>query len=85
VYSVEFSPAAARDYKKIPTNIIKDINTTIENISKNPRLPGYKKLKNRNAYRIRISDYRIIYEIHEKILTILVIRIRHRKEVYRNI
>jgi len=85
VYSVEFSPAAARDYKKLPVNLIHDINRAIENISENPRPPGYKKLKNRNAYRIRINDYRIIYEIYDKILTIVVIRMRHRKEVYINL
>ena len=85
MYSIELSPSAARDYKKLPVNEIQDINTAIENISKSPRPPGYKKLKNRNAYRIRVNDYRIIYELQEKKLAVVVIRIRHRKEVYRNL
>ena len=85
MYSVELSPAAARDYKKLPVNEIEDVNIAIEDISKKPRLSGYKKLKNRNAYRIRVNDYRIIYEIQEKSSTIVIIRIRHRKEVYRNL
>jgi mRNA interferase RelE/StbE len=85
MYSLELSPAAARDYKKLPVNEVEDINRGIEAISNNPRLSGYKKLKNRNAYRIRVNDYRIIYEIKEKSLTIVIIRVRHRKEVYRNL
>jgi len=85
MYSVELSPAAARDYKKLPVNEIEDVNIAIEDISKKPRLSGYKKLKNRNAYRIRVNDYRIIYEIQEESSTIVIIRIRHRKEVYRNL
>ncbi len=85
MYSVELSPAAARDYKKLPLNEIEDINNAIDSLPLNPRPAGYKKLKNRNAYRIRIGDYRIIYEIHEKVLTVVIIRMRHRKEVYRNL
>jgi mRNA interferase RelE/StbE len=85
MYSLELSPAAVRDYKKLPADEIENINRSIENISGNPRLSGYKKLKNRNAYRIRVNDYRIIYEILEKSSTIVIIRIRHRKEVYKNL
>lgn len=43
---------------------------------------GYKKLKGRDGYRIRVADYRIIYEVFDKILTVDVIHMGHRKDVY---
>ena len=49
----------------------------------NPRPADVKKLKGRDAWRIRVGDYRIIYEIHDRQLSILVITIGHRREVYR--
>jgi mRNA interferase RelE/StbE len=51
-------------------------------LSENPRPYGYKKLVGRDAYRIRIGDYRIIYEIEDKIITVTVIDVGHRKEIY---
>ena len=49
----------------------------------NPRPSGCKKLKNRDAWRIRAGDYRVIYEIHNKVLQVIVVTIGHRREVYR--
>ena len=83
MYEVLLSPAAQRDYKKIPKGELPRINHAIDELEKNPRPEGYKKLTNRDAYRIRVRNYRIIYEIHNKELIVLVIRIRDRKEVYR--
>jgi mRNA interferase RelE/StbE len=51
MYSIEFSPAAVRDYKRLPENGIKKINDSIDNLARNPRPSGYKKLKGRDAYR----------------------------------
>ena len=85
MYSVEFSPAAVRDYKKLTHDELEKINILIDKLAENPRPAGYKKLKSRDAYRVRSGDYRVIYEIHHKILTIIIIRIRHRKEVYRDL
>jgi mRNA interferase RelE/StbE len=52
-------------------------------LESNPRPPDVKKLKGRNAWRIRVGDYRVIYEIHDRELHILVITVGHRREVYR--
>ncbi len=82
MYTLLFSPSARRDYKKLPPEMIKSINAVIDTLKNSPRLAGCKKLTNRDAYRIRAADYRIIYEIHDKTVTILVVRIRHRREVY---
>ncbi len=52
-------------------------------LEENPRPPGVKKLRGReNEWRIRVGDYRIVYEIHDRILLVIVIRIRHRSKAY---
>jgi len=84
MYDIELSSAAVHDYKKIPDSEIEKINRAIDQLEKNPRPAGYKKLQGRNAYRVRAGNYRIIYEIKDSGLIILVIRIRHRSEVYKN-
>ncbi|MHB9013787.1 MAG: type II toxin-antitoxin system RelE family toxin [Ignavibacteriaceae bacterium] len=55
----------------------------MNNLSANPRPYGYKKLQDSEFYRIRIGDYRVVYRIKDKELLILVIKIGHRKEIYR--
>ena len=56
---------------------------TIQQLTDNPRPAGCKKLTGREAWRIRVSDYRIIYEIRDKELVILVVDIGHRREIYK--
>jgi len=84
MYEIFLYSAAIQDYKKIPDNELENINKTIDQLEKNPRPRGYKKLQGRNAYRVRAGNYRIIYEIKDKELIILVIRIRHRSDVYKH-
>jgi len=52
-------------------------------LESNPRPPDVKKLKGRAAWRVRVGDYRIIYEIHDRELVVIVVTIGHRREVYR--
>ena len=59
-----------------------NIKTTIYSFADNPRPRGYKKLKNRDGYRIRVADYRIIYDIFDDLLVVDVIDLGHRKEIY---
>lgn len=84
MHEIFIAPSAIRDYKKLPERDIPAVNDAIDGLADNPRPKGCVKLKNRDAYRIRVRDYRIIYEINDKRVTILVLRIRHRREVYRN-
>lgn len=58
------------------------IKEAIYNLANNPRPYGYRKLKGRNGYRIRVADYRIIYEIFDDILIVEVIDVGHRKNIY---
>jgi len=68
---------------KLDRKIIPVIKNAIAGLGENPRPKGYKKLKGEEAYRIRVKDYRIIYEIDDTKITVIVIVVGHRKEVYR--
>lgn len=59
------------------------IVAAIRRLASNPRPPGVKKLAGREAWRIRVADYRVIYEIVDADLTILVVDVGHRREIYR--
>ena len=83
VYEVLLSKAARKQLLILPAFIHNKIIEDISNLSAVPRPSGCKKLKGyKNSYRIRVGDYRIIYEIEDKVLRILVIAIGHRKDIY---
>ncbi len=83
-YRIELTKAAARDLKSVTKPMLKRLDACILGLADDPLPTGVKKLKNKKAlYRVRIGDYRIISSIEQDVLTILIIRIRHRREVYR--
>ena len=85
-YRIEFKISAAKALKKIPKSDQKRIAAKIDSLSENLPDPVKTKMKGDNPFhRIRVGDYRIIYEIHGDIFLILVLKIGHRKEVYRRI
>jgi mRNA interferase RelE/StbE len=81
-YTITLSKTAQKQLDRLSDNIAKPILNAIALLSDNPRPPGYKKLKGRNGYRIRQGNYRIIYDVFDNILTVDVITIAHRKDVY---
>jgi len=84
VYRVELRPAALRDIKRLPLEIQRRIRPAVDRLATDPRPPGVDKLAAQvNRYRIRVRDYRIVYEIRDAVLLIMVFRIAHRREVYR--
>ncbi len=83
-YRIELQRSAAKALKKIPKYDQKRIAAKIDSLSENLPDPAKTKMKGDNPFhRIRVGDYRIIYETHGDILLILVLKIGHRKEVYR--
>ena len=83
-YRIEFKRSAAKALKKIPKSDQKRIRDGIDSLSEYLPDPATTKMKGDNPFhRIRVGDYRIIYEIHGDILVIMVLKIGHRKEVYR--
>jgi len=85
VYTVQLSHRATKELKKVRKEVAKRIIESLELIAVNPyaEVLNFKKLKtNASLYRIRIGDYRVIYEIKADLLIVLVVRVGHRKDVY---
>ena len=83
-YVVQFTSSSAKEYRTLPKQIQNRVKALIDKLIENPRPVGVKKLVARDSYyRMRIGDYRIVYEIVENQILILVTRIRHRREAYR--
>ncbi|MFH1093405.1 MAG: type II toxin-antitoxin system RelE/ParE family toxin [Candidatus Omnitrophota bacterium] len=75
--------SAAKELEKIPTRDLKKIVERIQSLADNPRPPGSQKPSQSELYRVRQGTYRIVYEIKDKELIIHVIKIGHRREIYR--
>ena len=85
-YRIEFKRSAAKALRKIPKSDQKRIADKIDDLSENLPDPATTKMKGDNPFhRIRVGDYRIIYEIQGDILLIVILKIGHRKEVYRRL
>ena len=83
-YAIEFVPSARRELRKLPREVQLKLNQRIDSLSSDPRPRGSKKLKGSDElWRVRVSDYRIVYEVRDKVLLVLVVRVAHRREVYR--
>ena len=84
-YSIEFRPAALRDLRTIPKEMLLRVSRKVDSLSDSPRPPGVEKLSgSENSYRVRVGDYRILYQIEDEVLRVLVVRVGHRREIYRN-
>ena len=82
-YDVALTSSAAKELKKLSSQLIARIVPRLENLASDPRPPGCKKLQGGNReWRIRIGDYRVVYSIDDAKLLVEVTRIRHRSEVY---
>ena len=83
-YKVEITPAAKRQIKKLIQSVQLAIVERLEQLAENPRPPGVLKMQGAESlYRIRVGDYRIIYEIQDQTLLIAVVKVGHRGDVYR--
>lgn len=81
-YQISIQRRAIKALENIPEPYYSNIRIAIFALAENPRPHGYKKLKARDGYRIRVGDYRIIYEIFDKTLVVDVINLGHRREIY---
>ena len=81
-YQISISRNAQKQLDKLPDNLAHRLVEAIYGLSQNPHPAGHKKLKGRNGYRIRVGDYRVIYEIFDNVLLITVVAIGHRKDIY---
>jgi len=83
-YSLAFKKSVAKDLRNIPNKDVKRILKSIELLCENPRADGCIKLSGQERYRVRQGVYRIVYEIQDTELIILVVKIAHRSAVYKN-
>lgn len=82
-YSIFFISPVEKDCTAIPKTDLRRIFQRIEMLSKNPRPPDCEKLTGQNRYRIRQGRYRIVYSIEDQAVTVIIVKIAHRKDVYR--
>ena len=82
-YRVEFATAAAREIHKLPRRVRDRLLDAIEDLVEDPRPHGAKKLVGeKTAWRIRVGDYRVIYDVFDDALTVTIVRAAHRREAY---
>lgn len=88
-YRIEFVRSARKKLadlqKSIQPKLFKSIADTIDGLAEDPRPPGAEPVKTTGHLRVRAGDYRIIYQVEDDVLTVLIIRIGHRREVYRRL
>jgi len=82
-YEILFKESVWKDLKGVPKKDLKRILSRIENLGDDPRPSGSEKLAGQELYRVKQGNYRILYSIQDIELTIWVIKVGHRKEVYR--
>jgi mRNA interferase RelE/StbE len=78
-------PKAARQIKALSVEVRQDISFTIQSLANEPRPIGVKKLSGeKDIYRVRVGNYRVLYRIVDKVLVVVVVSVGHRREVYRD-
>jgi mRNA interferase RelE/StbE len=82
-YVVEVLRSAEKQLERLPAGSQERILVALEELAEVPRPEGCSKLTGREAWRIRVGDYRVIYEVHDDKQAVIVVVIRHRKDVYR--
>jgi len=83
-YTIHYKPAAFRQLAALPEATRVRVEAAIERLSENPFPPKVTKMVGEPPrWRIRIGDYRVVYEIHSNVLLVLVVAVGHRKDIYR--
>jgi mRNA interferase RelE/StbE len=83
-YRIEFARKALREFQNLPAQVKKRLKPKIDALGQNPRPRGVKKIEGKeNLYRIRVGDYRVIYEVLDKVLLVLVVKLGDRKDIYK--
>jgi mRNA interferase RelE/StbE len=83
-YEVRFRKSVGKDLDPIPKRDVQRIIEAIEALADNPRPLQSMKLSGAEKYRLRCGGYRVLYEIHDKVLLVCVVKVGHRKDVYRD-
>ena len=82
-YKLEIKKSALKEIEHLPKRELKAILEKIAFLTDDPRPYGYEKLSGEEKYRIRCGDYRILYSIEDEVLVVYIVKVGHRKDVYR--
>ncbi len=82
-YNIEIKKSAVKEIEHLPAKDIKGVLAKIHELANNPRPHGSQKLSNQERYRIRYGNYRIVYAIEDDVLIVIVVKVGHRKDIYR--
>ena len=82
-YELAFKKSVAKDLRELPKQDVKRILQRVRSLSDDPRPPGCEKLSGQERYRVRQGLYRIVYEIHDDAVLVIVVKVGHRRDVYR--
>ncbi len=85
MYQLEIKRSVVKEIRRLPSRVQQQVQAAIRHLVVDPRPDGCKKLKGADQYAIRVSEYRVLYEIDDDRLIVLVLRVRHRRDVYRNL
>ena len=81
-YEIQLRPRAARQLRALPRNVRTTIARVIESLAENPRPAGAVQLRGTDLLRVRVRDYRVVYEVRDDALLVLVVRVGHRRDLY---
>jgi mRNA interferase RelE/StbE len=84
-HTVRFRPRAAKQLGALPEGVRTTIAKVIDSLADNPKPAGALQLKGTDFLRVRVRDYRVIYEVQDDVLLVLVVRLGHRRDVYRGL
>lgn len=84
-YPVDVQASAKRDLRSLAPAILQRLTARLAAVAEDPRGPGTEKLATADAYRVRVGDYRILFDIDDAARTVTIVRVRHRREVYRKL
>ncbi len=82
-YKIFIKPSAAKELKRLPQKDLKRIISKIQSLSQEPRPQGCEKLSAQERYRLRQGNYRIVYSIEDEKLVVYVVKVAHRRDVYK--
>jgi mRNA interferase RelE/StbE len=83
-YRVEFKPSAAKAVEKLPRPAQRRVLAAAAAHADDPRPDGCRKLEGEpDLYRVRVGDYRLVYTVRDRVLLVLIVRVGHRRDVYR--
>ena len=81
-YEVVFKESAVKELKALDKSVRKRVGSVIDVLASDPRPPGCVRLKGSSSYRIRVGDWRIIYEVNDGLLTVMILKTGHRSRVH---